>query len=290
MAYTTSNLISAVERRSFSPANSETFSQAEILAIASEELQSTIIPALINLREDFLVITETTSITANTSEYAIPTRAYSGLIREVKLTRGNQIKDLYRMESDQITTTRTGIPEAFYLKGNNIVLYPTPGSADHSLRVDYFLTPQDLVLPSATAIITAINTSTNVVSFSSIPDTFTTGASHDFIKANGEHVVISVDNTNTLVSGTDITFSSLPSDLAVGDYVSLAGENSLISLPVNMRNVLAQMTAARLLIAQSAEGARESYQIAEKMLQDAIKVLNPRVQGAVRHLLPKTWL
>lgn len=290
MAYTTQNLLDNIDRRAFSPTNQNTFTQAERLSLITEEMESNVFPSLFNLYEEYFVTSTTQSLTVDQESYLVPARAHNGQLRELKLINAsNNYRDLPRLEIENIWHNATsGTPEYFFLRNNRIHLHPRPNDATDSLLLQFYVAPGTAVLPSASAIITAINTSTNVVSFSSLPSTFVTGVTLDFIRGTGEHEHLGVDYTSTLVSGTDITFSSLPTDISVGDYVSLQGESSLIQCPTIYRNVLAQYVAARILMDAGQSGADKAYAKAEKMRQEAENTLQPRVTGALK-TFSATW-
>lgn len=285
MLQTVADFLSQVERRSFMPANQATFTEAEILTIASEELRSLIIPSLYSLNEEYGVYYKTITCVNGQSEYDIPEQAYQNTIREVQLVIGDQVYDLERTNLEKTRVgTLTGRPCAFYLRSNRIVLHPTPTSSDWSIKVWFQLTPPQLVPASETAVITAIDTALKRVSFSSIPTDWVTGDRFDMICKKAGHVHKAIDFTSTLVSGTDIDFSELPSDLVVGDYVSITGESSLINLPYAMIPVLAQFTAGALLEYAGQDGADKAVGKATQLLEKALKNLTPRVKGEVQFI------
>ena len=290
MAYTAQNMLNNIDRRAFSPTNQNTFTQANRLQMITEEMESNIFPSIFNLYEEYYVTQTTQALTVNQAGYRLPARAYNSQLREVKLVNSSgNYRDLPRIEIEDIyRVTQAGLPEYFYLRGNKLFLLPPPAGATESLLMEYSVAPGISVLPSASAIITAINTSTNVLSFSSIPSTFTTGVTMDFIRGTGEHEHIGIDYTNTLVSGTDVTFLSLPDDLVVGDYVSLQGESSLIQCPTVYRNVLAQYVAARILMDSGQPGGQDAFAKAEKMKMEAEEQMAPRVAGASK-TFSKSW-
>lgn len=289
-AYTTQSLLDNIDRRAFSPTNQNTYTQAERLALITEEMETNVFPSIFNLYEEYYVTQENRAIVANQIGYRIPARAVNGQIRELKLVNSSgDYRDLPRIEvEDLYFVSSPGTPERFYLRNNKINLHPTPSGTTETLLIDFYVSPGTSVLPSATAVITAINTSTNVVSFSSIPSTFVTGATFDFIRGIGEHEHIGLDFTSTLVSGTDVTFSSLPADIVVGDYMSLQGESSLIQCPTVYRNVLAQYVAARIIMDSGQSGGGDAFAKAEKMKAEAEKLIRPRVTGALKSF-SKIW-
>lgn len=285
MLQTVADFLTQVERRSFMPANQATFTEAEILTIASEELRSIIIPALYNLNEEYGVYYKNISCVNGQSEYEIPEQAYNNTIREVQLVIGNQTYDLERTSLERVKIgSLTGRPCAFYLRSNRIVLHPAPTSSDWTLKVWFQLTPPLLVPATETAVITAIDTALKRVSVSSIPADWVTGDRFDLICKKAGHVHKAIDYTSVLVSGTDIDFSELPSDLVVGDYVSITGESSLINLPYSMIPALAQFTAGALLDYAGQDGADKAVGKANQLLEKAMKNLTPRVQGEVQFI------
>jgi len=291
MAFTTADLLAAIERRSFAPSNQSTFSTSEILALADEETQSLILPAILSVREEFFVTQTEVAITANRAAIDIPTRAIGMIVREVQLVNSSgHFRDLPRIEPEDVRGSQTGSPSAFYLKGNQIVLYPAPSTTQDSLRISFFIAPGNHIETSAAAVVSAINTTTNVVTVSSIPSTWVTGNSFDLISAKGGQEYRGIDLTSTLVSGTDITLPSLPTGLAVGDYVSLAETSPLVQLPPNFRPVLAQAVAARMLQSMNQPGADDATKQLDRLMQAAIQLITPRVVGEDRVLLPSNWL
>ena len=279
MAYTTANLLSAIARRSFMPANQSTFSDLEILAMATEEFRSWILPEIFKIRQEFMVYHKDYAITANQAGYVVPDRAFGSTVREVQIIRGSQIIDPSLIAMEHVDSTQTGYPQRFYFKNDKVMLFPTPSATADTLRMHYYLTPGELIETTEAAIISAIDTGTGVVSVTTIPDGWVTGDTFDFIKKTGGHEYRDVDAESTLVSGTDITFSSLPSDLVVGDYICLQGYSPLVQIPFTLRETLAQHAAAALLEYADQPGAGEARGKAQAMLAKAVDPLSPRVIG-----------
>lgn len=280
--------LSQVERRSFAPANQSAFLDPEMLLIASEEFNSKILPAVIAAREEYYVFQLDQNFVADQKAYSIPDRSFNGIVREVQIKRSNQIIDLPRISLEDIDNDFSGYPHAFYPLGDDLVLYPVPSNSDDTLRIHYYLTPGELVEATDTAVISAINTTTKVITVTTIPSTWVTGDIFDFVSKSGSHSYKDVDLTNTLVSGTAITFSSLPSNLAVGDYVMPQGHSSLLQMPKTMIPVLAQYTAAAVLSYAGQPGGKEAEELADKLLKKVIDSLSPRITGEYE-LFSQDW-
>lgn len=284
-AYTTSTLLTAIGRRAFIPVGQTTFENTDLLAIASENIRSEIVPIMMKIREEYFVYHTDYDVTANQQSYDIPARAVGMVVREIHyINSSGTITKLTRDEPEQlISTTKTAsVPASFFLKNNQIWLTTIPDSTVGTLRVYFMLMPNELVEVTSAAVISNINTGTNVVTVTSIPATWVTGNIFDFIRQDGAHECVAFDKTSTLVSGSDITFASLPSTLRVGDYVALQGYSPLVQLPSEFRDLVAQSVACYILEKMRLPGAQAERQLYEKALTSIRDMLVPRTQGSPR--------
>ena len=289
-AYTTTRLLESIERQSFSPANQSTFSTADILALADEVTRIRLLKEVLSVREEFYVAYKDYTITASQSTYRFPARAIGMTLREIHVVSSDgTASNLPRWSIDKlhlISTSGEGVPEVFYIQGDDVILYPTPNSTTGTLRMYYRRRPSDLIETSSAAVVSAINTTTNVVSVTTIPSTWVTGNIFDLIQQDGSHKHLSIDLTSTLVSGNDITFSSLPSQLAVGDYVALAGYTPVVQLPPDFQPILSLLTAAEMISAMDQAKGDKLIARAELALNNARELINPRVEGELETIYP----
>ncbi len=288
MSYTTSDLLDSIKRRSFAPAGQTTFTDAELLAMADEETQTTLLPDIMTAREEFFVTSYDYSITANQVAYAIPARSVGMQVRDVHVVDGTTvIPDFPRIEPERITSGQPGTPGGFYIKSNSVCLFPTPSATSRTLRLYFPLRPSSLIDAADAAVVSAINGT--IVTVTTIPASWVTGNSFDLIKQDGGQECLSIDLTSTLVSGTAITLPSVPDGLRVGDYIALAGQSPLIQLPPDYRLVLAQAVAVAILEGMSQPGAEGARKQLEKMRERVLKLIQPRTPGEARVLVPNTW-
>lgn len=246
MAFTTARLISQVEAKGALPQGR--FTNAEILSAAYDVLLSEITPMMIAYREEYYIRTIEYSVTANQQNYKIPDRAFGLTIREVKIINtDNVVKDIERMQIEDIDSEEAGTPEKFFMQGSNVMLYPKPSSTSGTLRIYYHFIPNSLIETTEATQITAIDTGTNTLTFASIPSTWTTADEFDLIEGRNGYEVLAFDLTASAITSTDVTLSSLPSGLIVGDWLSLAGESPFAYLPKSAHTLLVYLTAASLL-------------------------------------------
>ncbi len=290
MAYTTDKLLASIERQSFAPSNQSTFSTLDILSLADEVSKTTILPTILSVGEEYYLCHKDYPIQAGVSAYAIPDRAIGLIVREISIVRDSgEICNISRSQVDNLYRyghTETSLPQVFYVKGNEIVLYPSPSSTINTLRMYYLLRPGDLVETTAAGLISSIDTTTNVINVSVIPSTWVTGNTFDLIQGNGGHRHMAIDLTSTLISGTAITLPSLPVGLAVGDYIALAGESPVVQMPPDFQPVLSTLTAAEMLLAMSQPKGEKMLSKGMKILENTHKMLTPRVIGELEVILP----
>lgn len=289
-AYTTSNLLADIGLRSFAPTGQVTFQPAELLSMADQVVVDDVVPAIMRVREEFFVYDHNDLVVADRAGYSIPARAIGLVLRDLWIIDGSTVTtDFPRIEPEDAVSAQSGEPTGFYVKANRVVLYPTPASGGKTIRQQFFLSPSRFVETSAAAVISAIDPVTKTVTASSLPSTWVTGNALDLIRQDGGYEPLAIDQTADLISGTSVTFAELPFDLRVGDYLALAGETPLVQLPREFQAVIAQGTAAEVLEAMNQPGADVARKKFEKMLEKAVLLLSPRVQGAERVIRPLNW-
>lgn len=280
MAFDATHLVNQVTLKGSLPDGR--FTDQEILDLAYDCLLSEIVPMVLEAREDFLVTYKDLTVTANQAEYEIPTRALNGVLREVKIIQGGDVIDLERRDLEEIESTASGTPDSFYICGNSVCLYPTPSATQGTLRMYYFIRPSRLVSVAECARITAVNG--NSVSVT-IPTGWTTSNTFDLVRGKAHFDILDHDLTATSVAGGTITFSgTLPSNLTVGDYVTLAEETCFPYLPPEGHVALVQCAVAAALESIGDPASQLSAQKADMLKKTFQSVLKTRVQGEAKRL------
>lgn len=292
-AFTTTDLITSIRGRGAIPSSntaSNNNSDVGLLRIASEELLIKLLPMLLSTRSEFYAYIKDYAITINQADYEIPSRASGMVLRDVQVVDGTSISSLSSIDSEHLSTTSSGTPVGFYLKHNQVVLYPTPSSTSGTLRLRYFLRPSKLVRPSDAAQVSAINAATSAVTVTSIPAGFTTAFTYDLIKKSVPYAPLAIDQTPVSVVSTVITFSSLPSGLAVGDWIAFSDETPIPQIPQEFQAVLAQMTAVKYLeAAGDREGSAAAWKNLQQDMDSALKMITPRVVGERKIVRSRNW-
>lgn len=287
-AYTTSDLITAVKSIASIPTNQSLFQTADFLRFANRAMRKKIIPLVMSTREEYWVAAYDYSLTADQASYAIPPRAVGGKLRDVLFVDGSDETSLPRLEPENVYSTDAG-RLGFYLEGNAVVINPTPNVTSGTLRLKHFRRPNSLVATTACGYVESINSGANQVTISTTPSTFGTGVVVDFIKGTPGHEWRATDTSITGVSGTTISFASLPTGLAVGDYICLAGESCIPQIPVELLPILEDEIAK---MCRQAQGKRDKDMDAELEAdkQEILKTLTPRVDGEPKKIVGRATL
>lgn len=280
------------------PTSQQTFTNEDFLAFANEEMDIGIIPQVLSYHQDFFVHTELVPIVPNVSRYDIPTRAVGNKIREVAYqdTSGNifemsrvGIGDLPSYQNNVIQNSFT----LFYVEGNQIVIVPETGASPvGSIRFSYYLRPNELVTEDRVAIITNINTVTGDITVANVPSNISLSNELDLIRTKPPHNTLALDLTPTGLNSITkiISFNpdDLPSGLAVGDQIALAGETIVPQVPSDLHSMLAQRTAARCLEALGdVQGLQTANAKISEMELKTGMIIDNRVEDAPQKIVNK---
>jgi hypothetical protein len=293
--FTTTDLLADIKRRAMIPADQNTFEDTDLLRLATDELRLSLLPMLLSEREEFYLTEAGASQTlvAGTAAYQIPARAAGQMLRDAYITdSAGNIFNLARIEYDErpnFDTVTTGIPNHFYLRNNKIVLLPTPSTASYTLVTPYFIRPSKLVETSDACQITDITGTTITVS-ATAPSTFSSSVATDFVRATGGFECVDIAVTPSSVSGTTFVYSSVPSGLAVGDWICVAGESTIPQLPAELHPLLAERVAKKVMKALGdVNGAKLADETIKEMTEGARLLTNARVQGEPKRIVAKQW-
>lgn len=288
MTMTSEEFLTSVKRSVTVPSNQVRFSDSSILALGDEETEATILPMLLSIRQDYLVKKRYTAVVANQAEYKIPARAVGRTLRDIKLVDTNYrfFRSLAYIPLDRAASyslDQTGDPTAFTVRGEYVVLLPTPQSSNAYYLEEYYeLAPSKLVESSAAGVINSIDTNTGIITIVTAVSGFTTGASMDIIDSRTGNSVLAEGIANTNVASTSITFDpdDIPSTVQVGDYLALANQTPVVQLPQELTQSLTQAVVVRILEALGDyEGLRASTEKLRIRLDAAEKLLTPRVES-----------
>lgn len=281
-------LIESVRNRAMIPDDVTVYDDQSILEILNEEIDVGLLDTLLTLHEEHLV-TYTDKVPEN-KRLVIPSRSVATKLRDLQRLTGGNIREMSRVTLEEISDYSSGYSDSnsdlFYIEGDEIVIL---GDASNSMRMYFHLRPNVISLESTCAQINAIDRTTGIIQFSSIPSTFTTLDMLDFVQDKSPNKILAFDIgvTSVTISNKSIVVdpASIPSRLAVGDWVCPVETSPYANVPTEMHPLLAQRAAIYILEAlgdnENLAAARGKLNQMEKSIQ---KILDDRVEGAPRKI------
>jgi len=299
--YTTDDLIDSVRLRgglNDNDASGTGQKDDDIILFLNEEMNE-LVTLILEANENYLLVREKITPVANQSEYEINERAVFNKIKNVYyMSDSNDTRQIIQPIStsaypSSLTTVET--PCYYDIVGNKIVFVPSIGSGPTGwYEITWTFRPGELVKTAEARQITAVNTSTGIVTLdSTVPSSWTTNNKFD-IHSNTSGGNIRLWSLNaTSVSGNTITFSDAIDGSTygtfapqVGDWVCLEGQAVIPALPAEMHPTLAQAATVRVMESlQNPEGIQVHTARLNRMLQGNRLGLNPRTDLA-RKIVP----
>lgn len=280
-AYLADELISAVREAGMLPPADESAPSSRIRAIMNREQRVYLMRLLLSVREEYRVAVVDVPLVAGQSSYRIPSRAVGAKLKlvEVVPTTGAAATLNPVGQAQSVADGLAGGGGSYYLRDNSIVLLST--SLTGSLRLHYFRRLNKLVAASAAAEVASFSAGGKTITVTTPPGTFTSSATYDIIQGTPHFDLLAFDEPAS-VAGSVLTFaSSLPGDLAVGDYLALSGESPLCMAPLELHDVLVQRALVKYLAGQGDKAnlatAKEDL---KELRDDALSLLCPRVQDS----------
>jgi len=273
--YLTENLLTAIRDSGMLPPADESAQTTRLLGFVNREQHLYLMRLLLSVREGYRYASVDIPIVSGTDTYRVPSRAVGASLKLVNTVDA----------SGGLVEQR---PSAHYnIRDNSLVFVESP-AASGTLRLTYLRRFNKVVPATSAAEITAINTATRAVTVLGIPTTsvFTSSVLYDFIQGTPHFDTLGADLSAT-VAGSVLTFATaLPTSLAVGDFVALAGETPICQAPVELHDVLMQAALVSYLESQGdAQRAAVAEKKREQMRADALSLLSPRVQDSAEVLI-----
>lgn len=294
-SYTTATLLDTIKRKAFIPSIQTTFTNTDLLAIATEEMHNTLLPAIMNTREEFYVVKETLPRVSGVKQmqYDIPSRAIGMSLREVSTTIGGVERNMPRLEiEDKIYDDFSSNSYGFYIKNNSIITF---GSQVGDLNLYYYLRPGDLVETTAATTIVSVDSANKQITVNNIPSGWAVGNKLDVINHNPGFDTKMIGNEITDITGTVITFADdFPTKpdasqiLTANMWVAQESTSPVPQIPVEFFQYLGESVTAYVMESQGdEEGYQRAQQRMKMMLESAQKTISPRVDGESKKFVPR---
>lgn len=284
--YTTATLLETIKRKAAIPAIQQTFTDEDLLSVATDEIYNTILPAIMNTREEFYVTRSVIPlVSAGKSTHQIPSRAIGMGLRELSVTVGGVERNMPRYEiEDKIYDNTSGVLYGFFLQGNNVHVL---GQQTGQLNMYYYLRPGQLVTTSTATTIISIDADNKQMTLNNIPTGWAVGLAVDVLNHKPGFDAKQLSNTITAIDGTLVTFEddfttyedgSLRAE--PGNWVSEEETSPVPQMPIEFWQYLAEAVTAYVMESQGdAEAFNRCQQRMATMLKNSQKMISPRVDG-----------
>ena len=295
MIRTTDDLLKKIKKKSFIPTSQSTFTDEELLEIATEEMNGIIVPTILSTRQDYYVYKDESSILDGTQNqtFNIPHRASGMQVREVSATIGGTERNMPRFDiEDRIYDGSGGSVFGFDITNNQINV---KGSSRGVLNLYYYLRPGDLVKSTQSRRVLSVDVALKQIVVANFLSTWTTSTVFDVIKDKPgfDHKAINL-SVSSLDSGTGtITFNEdLPSAtwaaIVAGDWLTEAETSPVPQLPIEWQEYLAEAVTAYMMESiGDAEAFTRSVGRKEELKKLALSSISPRVDGQSRKSVPR---
>ena len=293
--YSSTEMISNIKIRAMVPTSQNLFSDAVIVKMITAELFADIVPLIMACREDFFVQFYDQAISGTT--YAIPSRAIGQKLRDVCLLNSDSKEvSIPRLEPDLIKRRQSifnGIPlmneRGFFFKDGLVTLSPDANSyGSYTLRMKYFRRPNNVCRASEAGKVTVIDSVNKIVTLASMPSTWTVDDTFDCIQGYPGFKSLGDDLTITAIDTTlfKLTFASLPTGLAVGDYFAHSGFSPIAQIPYEVFNILEQRVVIKMLEdINDKEGLKNAADVYKDMVSKFQTLITPRAEGSPKRIV-----
>jgi hypothetical protein len=281
MIYTSDLLLQSIKTRAMIPSSQNTFSDADLLNLANEEMETFIVGTIMRVQQEYLVVTDSLPLVKDQVRYRIPPRAIGQKVRDVTMTsNGSTIPVPRYLRENKSDQTSVDGQFGFYIENNYIVLLSAPSTSQGTLDVSYFLRTGQIV--DSTMWQNVVSVAGNVIGVSSILPGFVVGAKIDVITAmSGSETILRDANILSVdLQNKTITLDQSCALVQVGDYVCFAGQSAVPQCPEEMHPLLAQRVICRVLEALNDQnGLAAASQKLQLMEQNILALIDNRIVG-----------
>lgn len=265
-----------------------TYTPEQLLSIGDSELRTAILRQILQVREGYY-LTYLDYPVNDLGIFPVPSRAIAGRIHTVQMVVGTLVYPLARIEPMVLLNTESPPTNtyAFWFEGNNIVTLPKLNSG--VCRIYFYCRPSNLTSQVNCAQVQSI--AGLDVTVASLPSGYSIDSLCDFTQDQPPFGILMVDNPILNVSSLTLTFAVLPPQLAVGDWVSLAGTSCIPQMPLEFQPLLNQRVSVKVLEGQ---GYLPKMAAAQKKLMemeaDIESIISPRDEGNPKVITPSRGL
>jgi hypothetical protein len=301
----TDEILNAIKLNSFVPISQYTLKDEDLLGFCDREIELSVVPALLEYREEYLVHEKVVPMVPGRLAYPIPYRAVGGKLRAIYYSPdgGKTLREMTRINYDQradVYSTNSSEVNAryFFVRGNDVVLLHEAPSGH--LVFNYYMKPNKLVLPEKVGFPASINfgmdidgnldpSKTTIVFSQILPESLALGKV-DLLEGKAGYRTFNYDVVPTATSEIALEFNApdVSTDFSIDDYVAVAKESVFPQIPDDLHTLLIEHVSQR---AMKALGDQQGYAMNEAKVQkyenNLITVANDRVESAPQKIVSR---
>lgn len=311
--YDSAELLTTIKLRGMVPVNAGSWSDAELLRAASEEVDTWHLPLLVDARGEYLVKEQVIACVVDQAAYLVNYRAAA--VRSVLLRKSDgteqPIDEVSASKQSRLFFDRTlkGVPQFYAFREGYIDLYPKPDATTYSLVVKWHISPNRIVLVTdcrqilSKAVDTPTAGKTRLTLASAVPTALAgaSGTLYDFVGVRkpfpikGWDVASQSTVTDGVSTTVDFTTADLPSDLTVaagvnGDWLCATQKSPHPNVPHELHSAIALRAGAAAIAARDPAVQATLLREAKMKEQELLNgILAPRNKGAVKRLVQRRW-
>lgn len=289
--YATEQLIAMIRRACSVPTSQLTYTNADWAAMATDMLQTVVVPLVMSTREEYFVTFKDVLSPAD-GFIEFPTDAVGSKMRNVcYISQQNPLVlvNLPRIDLDVVAGVgfyNTWTLAGFYIQGEYIVLYPnTSVPTNTPIRLYYYRRTLALAAPEQYGRVESVDSGTNTIVLDNLPSNWAIGDTINTVSSTPNFLITNESAAITNVSNPAVVLDSVEG-IAVGDYMTLEGYSAIPQIPVEAHNYLAQCVATIALEGLGdREGMKASDEVAEKLKTALMIMISQRVDGSPKKVV-----
>jgi len=289
--YNNEQLILTIKRACSVPTSQFTYRDSDWVAMATDVLQTIVIPLVMATREEYFVTFEDVQSPVD-GIIPFPEAAVGSKLRSVcYVSQPNPpiVINLPRIDLDVVAGVgafNMGTLAGFYIQGSNIVLYPN-GSVPTNTTIRLYYYKRSLVLaePENYGQVQSVDPMTNTLVLDVVPNSWEVGMETNSIGPQPNFDITSSGYAVTALSSPSLILDSVDG-IEVGDYLSEIGYSAIPQIPIEAMNYLAQLTAAKALEGLGdREGMKAAKDEADILKQSLLVMISQRVDGSIKKIV-----
>lgn len=302
---TSKDLIRSIKRRAFIPKDQSTFTDADFLEIATEEITLGLMEQILEARGNYLVYHIDVPLVADQFEYEIPSRAHGSKLRDASINDASDVDnvlwDLKQVDVEDLSYLNEGSYSGthFYIENDKVILSESIVADNRNIRMYFYMRPNKLVVNERGGVIASIadgvevvgaeNVNVKIFSFTTLPTHFTTAIDYDITShvSPNKIVLFSLEpvTINTTLKTVSFRASDITETVAVGDYLTQAEETIVPNLPTEFHPIVAQRAARACLEAMNDDtGFAKASAKLKEMEESVLKIITNRVEGSPKKI------